>query len=187
MFVLSLTLSLQIASELHQFTFDLLIKSHMVSVDFPEMMAEIISVQVPKILSGKVKPIYFHAQWRFGNLRSQMHLVPFFQMSYALLPCSALGEIPLLMYSLSWMLLGDISWAFLLSFPSSRPLSLSHGTCKICCLLWLLLVFWVVLYFFDFVVTLVWPSVNCACFQPCAVCQTHKCLLALRHVKFREL
>lgn len=52
----------QIARELHQFTFDLLIKSHMVSVDFPEMMAEIISVQVPKILSGKVKPIYFHTQ-----------------------------------------------------------------------------------------------------------------------------
>ena len=57
-----LSLFLQIARELHQFTFDLLIKSHMVSVDFPEMMAEIISVQVPKILSGKVKPIYFHTQ-----------------------------------------------------------------------------------------------------------------------------
>lgn len=57
-----LLLPLQIARELHQFTFDLLIKSHMVSVDFPEMMAEIISVQVPKILSGKVKPIYFHTQ-----------------------------------------------------------------------------------------------------------------------------
>ncbi|CAM5140510.1 unnamed protein product [Eretmochelys imbricata] len=51
-----------IARELHQFTFDLLITSHMVSVDYPEMMAEIISVQVPKILSGKVKPIYFHVQ-----------------------------------------------------------------------------------------------------------------------------
>ncbi|XP_019343422.1 androgen receptor isoform X1 [Alligator mississippiensis] len=51
-----------ISKELHQFTFDLLIKAHMVSVDYPEMMAEIISVQVPKILSGKVKPIYFHAQ-----------------------------------------------------------------------------------------------------------------------------
>ncbi|NXY35009.1 ANDR protein, partial [Pomatorhinus ruficollis] len=51
-----------IAKDLHQFTFDLLIKAHMVSVDYPEMMAEIISVQVPKILSGKVKPIYFHAQ-----------------------------------------------------------------------------------------------------------------------------
>lgn len=64
-FFFSLSLSycpLQIARELHQFTFDLLIKSHMVSVDFPEMMAEIISVQVPKILSGKVKPIYFHTQ-----------------------------------------------------------------------------------------------------------------------------
>uniref|UniRef100_A0A8B9MLB8 Androgen receptor n=1 Tax=Accipiter nisus TaxID=211598 RepID=A0A8B9MLB8_9AVES len=51
-----------IAKDLHQFTFDLLIKAHMVSVDYPEMMAEIISVQVPKILSGKVRPIYFHAQ-----------------------------------------------------------------------------------------------------------------------------
>ncbi|XP_075576659.1 androgen receptor [Pelecanus crispus] len=51
-----------IAKDLHQFTFDLLIKAHMVSVDYPEMMAEIISVQVPKILSGKVKPIYFHTQ-----------------------------------------------------------------------------------------------------------------------------
>ncbi|KAL8181307.1 UNVERIFIED_CONTAM: hypothetical protein K2H54_053617 [Gekko kuhli] len=55
-------LSFRIARELHQFTFDLLVKSHMVSVDYPEMMAEIISVQVPKILSGKVKPIYFHSQ-----------------------------------------------------------------------------------------------------------------------------
>ncbi|KAI1234875.1 Androgen receptor, partial [Lamprotornis superbus] len=43
-----------IAKDLHQFTFDLLIKAHMVSVDYPEMMAEIISVQVPKILSGKL-------------------------------------------------------------------------------------------------------------------------------------
>lgn len=41
----------------------------MVSVDYPEMMAEIISVQVPKILSGKVKPIYFHAQWYSGESR----------------------------------------------------------------------------------------------------------------------
>ncbi|CAI5799281.1 androgen receptor [Podarcis lilfordi] len=51
-----------IARELHQFTFNLLVRSHMVSVDYPEMMAEIISVQVPKILSGQVKSIYFHTQ-----------------------------------------------------------------------------------------------------------------------------
>ncbi|XP_073414443.1 androgen receptor [Dendrobates tinctorius] len=49
-----------IARELHQFTFDLFVKAQMVSVDFPEMMSEIISVQVPKILSGRVKPLYFH-------------------------------------------------------------------------------------------------------------------------------
>ncbi|XP_074864187.1 androgen receptor isoform X2 [Carettochelys insculpta] len=51
-----------IAKELHQFTYDLLTKSHVVNVNFPEMMAEIISVQVPKILSGNVKPIYFHIE-----------------------------------------------------------------------------------------------------------------------------
>ncbi|XP_069468618.1 androgen receptor [Ambystoma mexicanum] len=50
-----------IARELHQFTFDLFAKAQMVSVDFPEMMAEMISVQVPKILSGRVKPIFFHS------------------------------------------------------------------------------------------------------------------------------
>nr|AAI70347.1 Androgen receptor alpha isoform [Xenopus laevis]AAI70349.1 Androgen receptor alpha isoform [Xenopus laevis] len=49
-----------IARELHQFTFDLFVKAQMVSVDYPEMMSEIISVQVPKILSGRVKPLYFH-------------------------------------------------------------------------------------------------------------------------------
>lgn len=52
-----------IARELHQFTFDLFVKAQMVSVDFPEMMSEIISVQVPKILSGRVKPLYFHNSW----------------------------------------------------------------------------------------------------------------------------
>lgn len=30
-------------------------------VNFPEMIAEIVSVHVPKILSGVVKPILFHA------------------------------------------------------------------------------------------------------------------------------
>ncbi|KAM4662682.1 androgen receptor [Discoglossus pictus] len=50
-----------IARELHQFTFDLFVKAQMVSVDYPEMMSEIISVQVPKILSGRVKPLYFHS------------------------------------------------------------------------------------------------------------------------------
>lgn len=93
----SLIVSLQIARELHQFTFDLLIKSHMVSVDFPEMMAEIISVQVPKILSGKVKPIYFHTQWSFGSPHFLTPPHSLFQISSAcfnsaLLLCSALGN-----------------------------------------------------------------------------------------------
>lgn len=34
-------------------------------VNFPEMISEIVSVHVPKILSGVVKPILFHgADWR---------------------------------------------------------------------------------------------------------------------------
>ncbi|XP_043913042.1 androgen receptor [Protopterus annectens] len=51
-----------VVSKLHHFTFDLFIKSQSLSVSFPEMMGEIVSVQVPKILSGMVKPILFHKQ-----------------------------------------------------------------------------------------------------------------------------
>ncbi|XP_048461409.1 androgen receptor-like isoform X2 [Rhincodon typus] len=44
--------SLQITvRKLHQFTFDLFVQSQSLSVQFPEMMAEIISAQVPKILA----------------------------------------------------------------------------------------------------------------------------------------
>ncbi|XP_043560984.1 androgen receptor [Chiloscyllium plagiosum] len=55
--------SLQITvRKLHQFTFDLFVQSQTLSVQFPEMMAEIISAQVPKILAGMAKPILFHEQ-----------------------------------------------------------------------------------------------------------------------------
>ncbi|XP_059832790.1 androgen receptor isoform X1 [Hypanus sabinus] len=46
--------------KLHQFTFDLFVQSQSLCVQFPEMMAEIISAQVPKILAGMAKPILFH-------------------------------------------------------------------------------------------------------------------------------
>ncbi|XP_060768265.1 androgen receptor [Neoarius graeffei] len=48
--------------KLHQFTFDLFVQAQSLptKVSFPEMIAEIISVQVPKILAGLAKPILFH-------------------------------------------------------------------------------------------------------------------------------
>ncbi|XP_071313671.1 progesterone receptor-like [Trachinotus anak] len=51
-----------IVRKLHQFTYDLFIQAQSMQtrVNFPEMISEIVSVHVPKILSGMVKPILFH-------------------------------------------------------------------------------------------------------------------------------
>uniref|UniRef100_A0A8C9WL77 Androgen receptor n=1 Tax=Scleropages formosus TaxID=113540 RepID=A0A8C9WL77_SCLFO len=51
-----------IVRKLQQFTFDLFVQAQSLptKVSFPEMISEIISVQVPKILAGKSKPILFH-------------------------------------------------------------------------------------------------------------------------------
>ncbi|KAM3869271.1 androgen receptor [Diretmus argenteus] len=51
-----------IVRKLHQFTFDLFVQAQSLptKVSFPEMIAEIISVHVPKILAGLAKPILFH-------------------------------------------------------------------------------------------------------------------------------
>lgn len=52
-----------VVRKLHQFTYDLFIQAqsmHM-HVSFPEMISEIVSIHVPKILSGMVKPILFHS------------------------------------------------------------------------------------------------------------------------------
>uniref|UniRef100_A0A665UW34 Androgen receptor n=1 Tax=Echeneis naucrates TaxID=173247 RepID=A0A665UW34_ECHNA len=48
--------------KLHQFTFDLFLQtqSRHTNVSFPEMIGEIISVHVPKILTGLANPIWFH-------------------------------------------------------------------------------------------------------------------------------
>ncbi|XP_015238214.1 PREDICTED: androgen receptor-like [Cyprinodon variegatus] len=53
---------MKVVRKLHQFTYDLFIqaKSLHMQVNFPEMISEIVSVHVPKILSGMVKPILFH-------------------------------------------------------------------------------------------------------------------------------
>lgn len=51
-----------IVRKLHQFTYDLFIQAQSlpVRVSFPEMISEIVSVHVPKILRGLVQPIFFH-------------------------------------------------------------------------------------------------------------------------------
>uniref|UniRef100_H2SKG0 Androgen receptor n=1 Tax=Takifugu rubripes TaxID=31033 RepID=H2SKG0_TAKRU len=51
-----------VVRKLHQFTYDLFIQAQALQtqVNFPEMISEIVSVHVPKILSGVVKPILFH-------------------------------------------------------------------------------------------------------------------------------
>ncbi|KAL7395987.1 hypothetical protein ABVT39_026740 [Epinephelus coioides] len=51
-----------IVRKLHQFTYDLFVQAQSLQtrVNFPEMISEIVSVHVPKILSGMVKPILFH-------------------------------------------------------------------------------------------------------------------------------
>ncbi|KAK1787861.1 hypothetical protein P4O66_015941 [Electrophorus voltai] len=51
-----------IVRKLQQFTFDLFVQAQSLpsKVSFPEMIAEIISVQVPKILAGLARPILFH-------------------------------------------------------------------------------------------------------------------------------
>ncbi|XP_068570471.1 progesterone receptor-like isoform X3 [Cebidichthys violaceus] len=51
-----------IVRKLHQFTYDLFLQAQSLQtrVNFPEMISEIVSVHVPKILSGMVKPILFH-------------------------------------------------------------------------------------------------------------------------------
>jgi androgen receptor len=48
--------------KLQQFTFDLFVQAQSLptKVNFPEMIAEIISVHLPKILAGLAKPILFH-------------------------------------------------------------------------------------------------------------------------------
>ncbi|XP_029925114.1 androgen receptor [Myripristis murdjan] len=51
-----------VVMKLHAFTFDLFIQARSLNtkVSFPEMIAEIISVHVPKMLAGLAKPILFH-------------------------------------------------------------------------------------------------------------------------------
>ncbi|KAK6291073.1 hypothetical protein J4Q44_G00385290 [Coregonus suidteri] len=51
-----------IVRKLHQFTYDLFIQAQSLPtrVSYPEMISEIVSIHVPKMLTGMVQPILFH-------------------------------------------------------------------------------------------------------------------------------
>ncbi|XP_006628126.3 progesterone receptor [Lepisosteus oculatus] len=49
-----------IVKKLNLFCLSTFIQAHALSVEFPEMMSEVIASQLPKILAGMVKPLLFH-------------------------------------------------------------------------------------------------------------------------------
>ncbi|XP_063286538.1 progesterone receptor isoform X1 [Pelobates fuscus] len=49
-----------LVKQLHLYCLNTFLQSRALSVEFPEMMSEVISAQLPKILAGMVKPLIFH-------------------------------------------------------------------------------------------------------------------------------
>ncbi|XP_074937956.1 progesterone receptor isoform X3 [Phalacrocorax aristotelis] len=49
-----------LVKQLHLFCLNTFLQSRVLSVEFPEMMSEVIAAQLPKILAGMVKPLLFH-------------------------------------------------------------------------------------------------------------------------------
>nr|XP_028581965.1 LOW QUALITY PROTEIN: progesterone receptor [Podarcis muralis] len=49
-----------LVKQLHLYCLNTFLQSRALSVDFPEMMSEVIAAQLPKILAGMVKPLLFH-------------------------------------------------------------------------------------------------------------------------------
>ncbi|XP_069615287.1 progesterone receptor [Ranitomeya imitator] len=50
----------ELVKQLHLYCLNTFLQSRTLSVEFPEMMTEVISAQLPKILAGMVKPLVFH-------------------------------------------------------------------------------------------------------------------------------
>ncbi|KAG9491330.1 progesterone receptor [Eleutherodactylus coqui] len=50
----------ELVKQLHLYCLNTFLQSRALSVEFPEMMTEVISAQLPKILAGMVKPLIFH-------------------------------------------------------------------------------------------------------------------------------
>ncbi|XP_015284533.1 PREDICTED: progesterone receptor-like [Gekko japonicus] len=49
-----------LVKQLHLYCLNTFLQSRALSVEFPEMMSEVIAAQLPKILAGMVKPLLFH-------------------------------------------------------------------------------------------------------------------------------
>ncbi|XP_018419052.1 PREDICTED: progesterone receptor-like [Nanorana parkeri] len=50
----------ELVKQLHLYCLNTFLQSRALKVEFPEMMTEVISAQLPKILAGMVKPLVFH-------------------------------------------------------------------------------------------------------------------------------
>ncbi|KAF7251110.1 Progesterone receptor [Varanus komodoensis] len=50
----------KLVKQLHLYCLNTFLQSRTLSVEFPEMMSEVIAAQLPKILAGMVKPLLFH-------------------------------------------------------------------------------------------------------------------------------
>jgi len=57
------SLSLQLVGSLLDFCFYTFRESQALKVEFPEMLVEIISDQIPKVESGLTNVLYFHKKW----------------------------------------------------------------------------------------------------------------------------
>lgn len=64
----------QLVKQLHLYCLNTFLQSRALSVEFPEMMSEVIAAQLPKILAGMVKPLLFHKKWTVSPPPPLFHL-----------------------------------------------------------------------------------------------------------------
>lgn len=64
----------QLVSDLLEFCFYTFRESQALKVEFPAMLVEIISDQLPKVESGNATPLYFHRKWQKTSARKSFAL-----------------------------------------------------------------------------------------------------------------
>lgn len=62
-----LSLLWQIVKKVNLFCLSTFIQAESMKVEFPEMMSEVISSQLPKVLAGMVRPLLFHTKWQYQH------------------------------------------------------------------------------------------------------------------------
>lgn len=78
LFIMFVFYYFQLVKQLHLFCLNTFLQSRALSVEFPEMMSEVIAAQLPKILAGMVKPLLFHKKWNVFSLIIEMISGSFF-------------------------------------------------------------------------------------------------------------